>query len=267
MSNGARAATGKLTGKVAFITGAGSGIGAATARMMAAEGASVVLAGIPAAGVNTVAQELTEVGLAAIAIPTDVADAQQVEGAIAETVSQFGKLDIVVASAGIQLHDQDVALHQLPESVWDKTHDVNYRGVALTTKYALAQFLRQEEDTPVRGSIVIVASITALSGRSGNVSYLSGKHGLLGLNRYIAVHYGKYGIRCNAISPGALQMTPNHDIHPDPEGREAKLTASIPLGRLGIPEDIAPFITFLATPEASYANGANFVIDGGVSVA
>lgn len=267
MSNDIRSSEGKLTGQVALITGGGSGIGAATARMMAAEGAAVAVVGIPAEGVNAIAQELTAANYQAIAIPTDVADGEQVESAIVRTVSEFGKLDIVVASAGIQLHDQDVNLHQLPESVWDKTHDVNYRGVALTAKYALAQFLRQEADTPVRGSIIIVASITALSGRSGNVSYVSGKHGLLGLNRYIAVHYGKHGIRCNAISPGALEATPNHDIHPDPEGRAAKLTASIPLGRLGVPEDIAPFITFLATSEASYANGANFVIDGGVSVA
>jgi NAD(P)-dependent dehydrogenase (short-subunit alcohol dehydrogenase family) len=115
--------------------------------------------------------------------------------------------------------------------------------------------------------MVIVASVTALNGRSPNVAYLSSKHGVLGLNRYIAVHYAKYGIRCNAICPGALQRTPNHADHPDPAGREAQLNARIPLGRLGRPEDIAPFITFLCTPEAGYATGAAFVIDGGLSIA
>jgi NAD(P)-dependent dehydrogenase (short-subunit alcohol dehydrogenase family) len=251
----------KLEGKVALITGAGSGIGAATARLMAREGASVTLAGIPAGGVQTVAAELEEMGYPALAIPTDVAEARQVEAAVAQAVGRFGRLDILVANAGIQLHTQDLYLHELPEEVWDKTHNVNYRGVYLTTKYGLAQFLRQGEG----GAIVIVASVTAFNGASPNVAYVSSKTGLLGLNRYIAVHYAKNNIRCNAVCPGALERTPNHDIHPDPEGREARLTVRIPLGRLGRPEDIAPFITFLCTPEAGYATGASFLIDGGLN--
>ena len=113
--------------------------------------------------------------------------------------------------------------------------------------------------------MVIVASITALNGSSRNVSYMSGKHGLIGLSRYIAVHYAKHGIRCNSVCPGALARTPNHDQHPDPAGRDQRLRDATPLGRVGVPEDIAPMITFLATPDASYATGANFVIDGGLT--
>jgi len=253
----------RLEGKVALITGAGSGIGAATARMMAAEGASVAVTGIPAEGVRGVAAELERAGYQALAIPTDVSDARQVEAAVDQTVRRFGRLDIAVANAGIQLHTQDVNLHELPEEVWDRTHNVNYRGAYLTCKYALAQFLKQGQG----GVIVIVSSVTALSGRSANPAYMSGKHGLIGLARYIAVHYAKHGVRCNAVCPGALERTPNHDLHPDPAGREERMRRAIPLGRLGKPEDIAPFITFLATPEASYATGATFVIDGGLSVA
>lgn len=253
----------KLQNKVALITGAGSGIGAATARLMAAEGAKIAVTGIPAEGVIAVAAELEAEGYEAIAIPTDVSDAAQVEAAVAQTVTQFGRLDILVPNAGIQLHDRDVNLHELPEEIWDKTHDVNYRGVYLTAKYGLAQFVKQGDG----GVVVIVASITALNGRSANPAYMTGKHGLLGLNRYIAVHYAKYGIRCNAICPGALERTPNHDIHPNAAGREAGITAATPLGRLGTPEDIAPFITFLATPDASFATGANFVVDGGLTIA
>jgi len=252
-----------LEGKVALITGAGSGIGAAAARRMAAAGARVAVTGIPAAGVRAVAAELTGAGQTALALPTDVSDAEQVEAAVAQTVEQFGRLDILVPNAAIQLHDRDVKLHELPEEVWDQVHDVNYRGVYLTAKYGLAQFLKQGEG----GVIVIVVSITAFSGASGNPAYLSGKHGLIGLNRYIAVHYARHGIRCNAVCPGALERTPNHNIHPDPEGREARLKQKIPMGRLGRPEDIAPFITFLATPEAAYANGAYFIIDGGLTAA
>ena len=253
----------KLAGKTALITGAGSGIGAATARSMAAEGANLALCGIPAAGVESVSAQLRDAGARAIALPTDVADARQVERAVAMTVQEFGGLDIVVASAGIQLHREDANLHTLPEEVWDRTHDVNYRGVYLTCKYALAQMVAQE----LGGVMVLVSSVTAMNGRTPNVAYASGKHGLIGLSRNIAVHYAQYGIRCNAVCPGALEQTPNWDSHPDPEGRLAALTERIPLGRLGRPEDIAPFITFLATPEAGYANGAMFVIDGGLAVA
>ena len=253
----------KLEGQVALITGAGSGIGAATARLMATEGAQVALAGIPAEGVHGVAAKLQGAGYAALALPTDVSDAGQLEEALTRTVDRFGRLDILVPNAGIQLHDQDRDLHQLPEGIWDKTHAVNYRGVYLTTKVGLAQFVKQGDG----GVIVIVGSVTALNGRSANPAYLSGKHGLLGLTRYIAVHYARYGIRCNIVYPGALERTPNHNIHPDPEGREAMLRARIPLGRPGTPDDIAPFITFLATPAAGYATGAYFVIDGGFSVA
>ncbi len=253
----------KLVDKVVLITGAGSGIGAATAQLMATAGAHVVCVGLPATGVKSITQELQAQGFQALALPTDVADSSQVAAAVAQTVAHFGRLDLIVASAGIQLHQTDLNLHTLPEEVWDRTHDVNYRGVYLTCKHGLAQLVAQGEG----GAIVIVASVTALNGRSVNPAYMSGKHGLIGLNRYIAVHYAKHGIRCNAVSPGALERTPNHDQHPDPAGREAMLRARIPLGRPGKPAEIAPVITFLCTDDASYLTGANIVVDGGLNLA
>lgn len=253
----------KLTNKVALITGAGSGIGAATAKLMATAGARIACVGLPAVGVESVAQELQSAGYHALAVPTDVADSNQVAAAVQQTVAHFGRLDLIVAGAGIQLHQTDLDLHTLPEEVWDRTHDVNYRGIYLTCKHGLAQLVKQGEG----GAIVIVASVTALNGRSVNPAYMSGKHGLIGLNRYIAVHYAKHGIRCNAVSPGALERTPNHDQHPDPAGREAMLRARIPLGRPGKPEEIAPVITFLCTDDASYLTGANIVVDGGLNIA
>jgi glucose 1-dehydrogenase len=253
---------GKLEGKVALITGAGSGIGAATARLLAADGASVALAGIPADALQRVAEGIGSSGGSAVALPTDVSDSAQVQAAVRETVSRLGRLDIVVASAGVQMHREDRDLHTLDEAVWDRTHAVNYRGVMLTCKHALAQMVEQGDG----GSIVIVSSITALTGTSANVSYMSGKTGLLGLNRYIAVHYAKHGIRCNAVLPGALERTPDHERHPDAAGREKALKQKIPLGRLGTPEDIAPMVAFLCSPDASYATGGEFVIDGGVTV-
>lgn len=252
----------KLDGKVALITGAGSGIGAATARMMAAEGAAVAVVGIPPDGVNAVAQEIAASGGRAVGIPTDVAVDDQVEAAVARTVETFGRLDILVPNAGIQMHREDADLHTLAEAVWDRTHAVNYRGQFLTCKHGLAQMVQQGSG----GVIVIVSSVTALSGFSRNVAYATGKAGLVNLARNIAVHYGKHGIRCNSICPGALERTPDHDDHPDAQGRAESMQQKIPLGRMGRPEDIAPFITFLATDAASYASGANFVIDGGLTV-
>ena len=253
----------KLEAKVALITGAGSGIGEATAWRMAGEGAKVAVTGIPAAGVDRVAAALVAAGHDAIGIETDVSQAASVEAAVAQTVARWGRLDVLVPNAGIQLHSADREIHTLPEEVWDRTHDVNYRGVYLTLKYGLAQMVAQGTG----GAVVIVASVTAYSSKSANVAYLSGKHGLIGLNRYVAVHYAKYGIRCNAVCPGALERTPNHDIHPDAAGRAGWIAASVPLGRPGRPDEIAPLITFLATDDASYCTGASYLVDGGMGVA
>ncbi len=251
-----------LEGKVALVTGAGSGIGAATARLIAQSGGSVVLTGVPEAGVVAVADEINSSGGEVLAIPTDVSDSAQVKSVVVTTVERFGRLDVVVASAGIQMHREDVDLHQLSEDAWDRTHDVNYRGVMLTCKHALAQMVEQGSG----GSIVIISSITGVNGRSANVSYMTGKTGLLGLNRYIAVHYAKHGIRCNAVLPGALERTPNHDRHPNASGRAEAMNSTIPLGRMGTPEDIAPTVVFLSSDQAAYASGAQFVIDGGFTV-
>jgi NAD(P)-dependent dehydrogenase (short-subunit alcohol dehydrogenase family) len=251
----------RLKNKVVLITGAGAGRGAAPPRHMAQEGASIALTGIPAAGVEQTAADLAKEGYNAIAIPTDVSDSTQVQAAVARTVEAFGRLDCAVASAGVQLHDRDHTLHELDEDAWDQTHDINYRGVMLTCKYALAQMVKQGEG----GALVIISSVTAMSGKSDNVSYLTGKHGLIGLNRYIGRHYGPHGIRCNCLCPGALDKTPNHDIHPNPEGRAAALKSSIPLGRTATPEDMAPWISFLCSDEARYATGAHFLVDGGMS--
>ena len=214
----------RLQDRVALITGACSGIGAAA-------GAKITVCAIPADGVNEVAACLR----------ADLADEKQVE-------------------AAVQLHDRDHTLHELDTEAWDLTHSINFRGTMLTCKYALQQMLPQQS-----GAIVIISSVTAMGGGSPNVAYLTGKHALLGLNRHISKHYGRHGIRCNCICPGALEKTPNHDIHPDPEGRAQQLAESIPLGRPATPEDIAPWVTFLSSDEARYANGTHFLVDGGMS--
>jgi NAD(P)-dependent dehydrogenase (short-subunit alcohol dehydrogenase family) len=252
----------RFNGKAILITGGGTGIGAATARIVAAGGGLVSLAGVPEAAGAAVAAEIEGKGGRAIAIPTDVTDESAVAASIAATVDAFGRLDGVVANAGIQRHRTDVNLPELDLAEWERTQDVNLRGVVRTCKHALAQMIEQGDG----GSIVIVSSVTALSGRSANVSYMTAKTGLLGLNRHIAVHYAKHGIRCNAVCPGPLERTPDWGDHPDPEGRKAKAEQMVPLGRLGTPEDIAPMIALLLSDGASFATGAQFVIDGGITV-
>jgi len=252
----------QLEGKVALITGGGSGIGAATARHMAREGASVALAGIPAAGVRSVADELGGAGFAAEGIPTDVSKSADVEAAVAAAVARFGRLDILVPNAAVQYHDRDVVVHELADDTWNEVLGVNLTGVFLTCKFGLRQMLRQGEG----GAVVIVSSIAAIGGRSPNAAYVTSKRALLALGRHIAINYAAHGIRCNTVCPGALERTPNHDLHPNPESRKQRLEGVIPLGRLGTPEDIAGFIAFLASGEAGYATGANFVVDGGRSV-
>jgi len=252
----------ELAGKATLITGGGSGIGAATARYMAARGASVALAGMPPSGVDTVADEIAAAGGNAIAMACDVTNESEIEAAVARTVDAFGRLDAVVANAGVQRHKTDIDLFSMTEAEWDRTQDVNLRGVFRTCKHGLARMIEQGGG----GSIVIVSSITALNGRTPNVSYMTAKSGLLGLNRHIAVHYAKHSIRCNAVCPGALEQTPDWGDHPDPDGREQAMVGSTPLGRLGTSEDIAPWIAFLIADEAGFATGGTFVVDGGITI-
>ena len=250
----------RLKGKRAFITGAGSGVGWETARQMVSEGAQAALISLPSDDVERKAKRLRP---SALGVSADVSDEAQVKNAVEAAVKAFGGIDILAACAGVQLHREDRDLHTLESETWDKTHNVNYRGVFLTVKHVLNEMVESGSG----GSIAVVSSVTGLSGFSANPAYLSGKHGLIGLSRYVAVHYGRYGVRCNAVCPGALERTPNHEEHPDPQGRAARFEARVPMGRLGSPAEIAKALVFLSSDDASYINGACLTIDGGLSAA
>lgn len=242
-------------GLVVFITGGGSGIGAATARYLGARGARVALFDRNAATVERVAAEI-----GGLAIVGDVSRAEDVDRAVAQAVERFGRLDAAVANAGVQLHQEDRPIHLTDEEAWEWTQAVNLRGVFLTGRAAVRQMLAQGSG----GALVVVSSITALVGAAPqNPAYTASKAGGLALARALAVQYGSSSIRCNVVCPGALEATPNFDSHPDPEGRRERFSQQVPLGRLGRYDEIAPTIAFLCGPESSYTTGAIFTIDGG----
>ena len=250
---------------VAVLTGAGSGIGAAAAHRLARAGWKVVLAGIPADGLKDRAEAIEREGGHAFAVPTDVTRADAVAELFDCAAERFGRVNFAFANAGVLFHQRDFELHSMDDDAWDQTHAVNTRGVYLTCKHALRHFLATDADGDAgnRGSLVLTASIAGLTGASANPAYTTAKHAVIGLGRHIATHYGPRGIRCNVLCPGALTTLPNQDEHPDLADRARHRLGRIPMGRMGTADEIAGWVTFLASPDASYANGAVISVDGG----
>jgi len=248
---------GRLDGKAAIVTGAGSGIGRAIALGYAREGARVLAADINLGGAQATAAQAGNGSVFACA--ADVTDEASVQAMIARAVAEFGRLDIMVNNAAIQLHGQDGPCHTIPLDVWERTQAVNLRGPFLGCKHALTAMLA----AGTSGVIINIASPTAFAQLgAGYAAYASSKGGVVTLTRSIAKDYAVHGIRCNAVVPGATETPLTDEIFANQEVRGA-LTAATALGR---PADLVGIAVFLASDDSAFATGAHFFVDGGLTM-
>lgn len=252
----------RLKGKVAIVTGGGTGIGRAIAKFFARDGARVLIADIEAKAGACVAAEIKSQGGDASFIATDVSEPQNVQAMVSAGVERYGGINVLVNSAAIQMHGFDTRAHLLTEEAWDRTMSVNLRGVWLCSKFVIPEMLQRGG-----GSIIHLASPTGITGCApGYTAYSASKGGVIALTRVMAVDYARDGIRVNAIVPGTTETPMISTLLKDNNVR-AQLVAKAPLGRLGAPEDVAPLAVFLASDESSYCTGGLYMVEGGMLVA
>ena len=249
---------GQLDGKVSLITGAGSGIGRASALAFAREGAKVAVADIVVEGGEETVRMVKEAGGEAFFIKVDVANAAGCRGygeknAVVDT---YGRIDCAYNNAGIE--GRLASTDEYPEDVFDKVIDINLTGVWLCMKYELPHMLKQGS-----GAIVNTASGAGLIGVAGMSAYVASKHGVVGLTKTAALEYAKSGIRVNSVCPGLIQTPMVERITADQPQLGEALVAAEPVGRTGKPEEIAESVVWLSSDAASFVTGHAMSVDGG----
>ncbi len=244
----------RLSGKVALVTGAGSGIGRASAERFAAEGAQVVVVDLK--GAEDTAAAIEAAGGEALALATDVADEAAVAAMAEAALERFGKVDVLMNNAGI-LDEFEPAAETSTET-WNRVLGVNVFGQFFTARALLPQMVERGD-----GAIINVASTAGLNGGNGGAAYTTSKHAVIGFTRQLCFDYARKGIRCNVICPGAVETGMTKEIFASPDAAVMEAVESAPIGRWAQPEELANAALFLASDEASFVNGAVYVVDGG----
>ncbi|HEY7348255.1 MAG TPA: 3-oxoacyl-ACP reductase FabG [Ktedonobacterales bacterium] len=249
---------GRLDGRVAFVTGAGRGIGAATALRLAEEGARVTLADVDTENCAQVAREIETLGSEALVVACDVSNADAVQQAVDQAASKFGRLDILVNNAGIT---RDNLLFKMSDGDWDAVINVHLKGAFLCSRAAQKYMVEQHY-----GRIISMSSTSALGNR-GQTNYSTAKAGLQGMTRTLAIELGPFGVTANAIAPGFIdtEMTraTARRLGITPEQMIEEASKRIPVRRVGQPRDIANVICFLASEEAGFVSGQVIYVAGG----
>jgi NAD(P)-dependent dehydrogenase (short-subunit alcohol dehydrogenase family) len=246
----------RFNGKVAFVTGAASGIGRATAIAFAAEGARVAILDRTDDALRDTADAIRNAGGEVLVIACDVSKPEQVEAAVARTVETFGRLDVAFNNAGVENKAAPVAEIELDE--WDRILDINLRGTFVCMKHELAQMARQGG-----GVVINTSSGAGVRGVAGGAAYAASKHAIIGLTKSAALDYAKSNIRVNAILPGNIE-TPMMDRFTG--GDIQKAIDLEPVGRLGKPEEIADAVLWMSADLGAFVTGASISVDGGWSL-
>jgi NAD(P)-dependent dehydrogenase (short-subunit alcohol dehydrogenase family) len=248
----------RLDGKVALITGGGSGMGKVASKQFAVEGAKVVLTDVnDEAGAATA----DAIGEDALYVHADVSKESEAESMVRATIDRFGRLDVLYNNAGVMLAD-DGSVHTTDESIWDMTLSINVKGVAFGCKYGIPAMLENGG-----GSIINVASFVAwLGAATSQTAYTASKGAVLAMTREIAVEYARKGVRCNALCPGPIDTPLLAELLSDPARRQRRFV-HIPMGRLGRAEELAKAALFLASDDSSFMTGSSLIVDGGITAA
>ena len=246
-------------GKVAFVTGAASGIGRATAVAFALEGASVVVADISEHGSHETIKVIKEAGGRALAVKCDVSQTEDVKNCLGQAIETFGRLDFAFNNAGVE--QKQALIAELAVEEWDRVVDTDMRGVFLCLKHEIPLMLKQGG-----GAIVNTSSGAGVKGFKAEAAYVAAKHGVVGLTKATALDYAQLNIRINAVAPGNIDTSMIHRFSGGtPEGLQAIISQE-PVGRMGRPEEIASAVLWLCSDAASFVTGHTMVVDGGQTV-
>jgi NAD(P)-dependent dehydrogenase (short-subunit alcohol dehydrogenase family) len=246
---------GRLEGRVAVVTGGGSGIGLATVRRFAQEGARVVVGDVDAVGGKAAAEDV-----GGVFVSCDVTDAEQVDTLFATAKERYGSVDVAFNNAGISPPEDDSILTTDLEA-WRRVQEVNLTSVYLCCKAALPSMLEQG-----RGSIINTASFVAVMGAAtSQISYTASKGGVLSMSRELGVQFARQGVRVNALCPGPVNTPLLQELFAKDPERAARRLVHIPVGRFAEPEELANAVLFLASDESSFVTASTFMVDGGIS--